>query len=49
MAIEEKQSLELIDKILEYQGEAGARETVLEYINNGFLKKDGVLYLIRCC
>lgn len=39
---EEKQSLELIDKILEYQGEAGARETVLEYINNGFLKKDGV-------
>ena len=39
---EEKQSLELIDKILEYQGETGARDTVLEYINNGFLKKDGV-------
>lgn len=39
---EEKQSLELIDKILEYQGESGARDTVLEYINNGFLKKDGV-------
>ena len=39
---EEKQSLELIDRILEYQGETGARDTVLEYINNGFLKKDGV-------
>lgn len=39
---EEKQSLELIDKILEYQGDTGARDTVLEYINNGFLKKDGV-------
>lgn len=39
---EEKQSLELIDKILEYQGETGARDTVLEYINNGFLKKNGV-------
>lgn len=39
---EEKQSLKLIDKILEYQGETGARDTVLEYINNGFLKKDGV-------
>ncbi|GAB6397738.1 hypothetical protein MOB1_20600 [Faecalimonas mobilis] len=39
---EEKQSLELIDRILIYQGETGARDTVLEYINNGFLKKDGV-------
>ena len=39
---EEKQSLILIDKILDYQGETGSREAVLEYINNGFLKKDGV-------
>lgn len=39
---EEKQSLLLIDKILEYQGEIGEREAVIEYINNGFLKKDGV-------
>ena len=37
-----EQSYKLIDKILTYQGETGAREAVIEYINNGFLKKDGV-------
>jgi hypothetical protein len=36
------QSLKLIDKILKYQGQTDAKETVIEYINNGFLKKDGV-------
>ena len=36
------QSEKLIDKILTYRGETENRETVLEYINNGFLKKDGV-------
>ena len=36
------QSLCLIDKILKYTGEADNREMILEYINNGFLKKDGV-------
>lgn len=39
---EPKQSYQLIDKILTYQGETGAREAVIEYIDNGFLKKDGV-------
>jgi len=39
---EPKQSYQLIDKILAYQGETGAREAVIEYIDNGFLKKDGV-------
>ncbi len=39
---ENERSLELIDKILEYQGNVGAKEAVLDYINNGFLKKDGV-------
>lgn len=37
-----EQSLKLIDKILEYQGNVGARDEVIQYINNGFLKKDGV-------
>lgn len=37
-----EQSLKLIDKILTYQGEMGAREDVINYINHGFLKKDGV-------
>lgn len=37
-----KQSEQLIDKILVYRGETEEKETVLEYINNGFLKKDGV-------
>lgn len=32
----------LINKILEYQKETDAKEAVLEYINNGFLKKDGI-------
>lgn len=39
---EPKQSYQLIDKILTYQGETGARKAVIEYIDNGFLKKDGV-------
>lgn len=37
-----EQSLKLIDKILKHQGQTDERETVVEYINNGFLKKDGV-------
>lgn len=37
-----EQSMKLIDKILSYQGEMGAREEVIKYINHGFLKKDGV-------
>ena len=36
------QSLKLIDMILKYQGQTDEKETVIEYINNGFLKKDGV-------
>ena len=36
------QSEKLIDKILTYRGEEENRDTVLEYINNGFLKKDGI-------
>lgn len=36
------QSEKLIDKILTYRGETENRKTVLEYINKGFLKKDGV-------
>lgn len=36
------QSLKLIDMILKYQGQTEEKETVIEYINNGFLKKDGV-------
>lgn len=36
------QSEKLIDKILAYRGEEENRDTVLEYINNGFLKKDGI-------
>ena len=36
------QSLKLIERILAYQNQLGERENVIEYINNGFLKKDGV-------
>lgn len=36
------QSLQLVDKILTYQNQLGERDAVIEYINNGFLKKDGV-------
>ncbi len=36
------QSEQLIDKILAYREETEEKETVLKYINNGFLKKDGV-------
>lgn len=36
------QSLKLIDKILKYQGQTAEKQTVLDYVNNGFLKKDGV-------
>lgn len=39
---EKNQSEKLIDKILNYQGTPGARDVVLDYVNNGFLKKDGV-------
>lgn len=39
---EKEQSEKLIDKILEYKGNPGAKDAVLNYINNGFLKKDGV-------
>lgn len=36
------QSMNLIDRILAYQGQLGERDTVIQYISNGFLKKDGV-------
>ena len=39
---EKEQSEKLIDKILNYQGNPGAKAAVLNYINNGFLKKDGI-------
>lgn len=39
---ENTQSEMLIDKILNYQGNSGAKVAVLDYINKGFLKKDGV-------
>lgn len=39
---DEKQSERLIDKILKYQNQEGEKDKVLNYINNGFLKKDGV-------
>ena len=37
-----EQTLSLIDKILSYQGEQGEREAVINYINRGFLKENGV-------
>ena len=36
------QSMNLIDRILAYQGQLGERDKVIQYISNGFLKKDGV-------
>lgn len=36
------QSLRLIDKILKYQGQTEEKQTVLDYVTNGFLQKDGV-------
>ena len=39
---DEKQSIRLIDKILGYQNKMSEKAAVLDYINNGFLKKDGV-------
>ncbi len=36
------QSMKLIDKILKYQGQTAEKQTILDYVNNGFLKKDGV-------
>lgn len=36
------QSMSLIDRILTYQGQLVERDAVIQYISNGFLKKDGV-------
>lgn len=37
-----EQSMRLIEKILKYYGNPEEKETVIDYISNGFLQKDGV-------
>lgn len=39
---DKEQSLRLIDNILAFHNQLDEKDSVIEYINNGFLKKDGV-------